>query len=109
MSIIIAVVFFGVPVISAYLSVILLPFIIWNILTIVRKGLAGKALQESFSLRTMVFDHLITTIYAVSFIVAGLGMKEARIDHLIVLVVFFVVVFGLEGLGIASSRRVLSE
>lgn len=105
---IIAVIFFGVPVISAYLSVVLLPFIILNILTI-RKGLAVKRVQESLSLRTMVFDHLITTIYVVSFIVAGLGLTETRIDHLIVLVVFFLVIFGLEGLGIASSRRVLSE
>lgn len=106
---IIVIAFFGVPVISAYLSVILLPFIILNILTIIRKGLAGKALQESLSLRTMVFDHLITIIYAVSFIVAGLSMIEARIDHLIMLVTAFIVVFGLEGLGIACSRRVLSE
>jgi 1,4-dihydroxy-2-naphthoate polyprenyltransferase len=106
---IITVIFYGMPVISAYLSVVLLPFIIWNIFTIARKGLSGKGLLESLSLRTMVFDHLITTIYAVSFIVAGLGLTEARIDHLIVLVVFFMVVFGLEGLGIASSRRVLSD
>ena len=106
---IIVIVFFGVPVISSYLSVVLLPFIVWNIRTIRRKGLAVREVQESLSLRTMVFDHLITIIYAVSFIVAGLGMMEARIDYLIILAAAFTVVFGLEGLGVACSRMVLRE
>lgn len=102
-------VFFGVPVISAYLSAFLLPFIAWNILTIHRKGLATREVQESLSLSTMVFDHLITIIYAVSFIVAGLGMIEVRTDYLIMLTAAFIIVFGLEGLGIACSRMVLQE
>ncbi len=102
-------VFFGVPVISAYLSVFLLPFIAWNILTIHRKGLAAREVQESLSLSTMVFDHLITIIYAVSFIVAGLSMIEVRADYLIMLATAFVIVFGLEGLGIACSRKVLGS
>jgi 1,4-dihydroxy-2-naphthoate octaprenyltransferase len=106
---IIAIVFFGVPVISAYLSIILIPFILWNILTIRRKGLAVREVQESLSMSTMVFDHLITVIYAVSFIVAGLGAIEVRLDYLIMLAVAFIIVFGLEGLGIACSRMVLQE
>jgi 1,4-dihydroxy-2-naphthoate octaprenyltransferase len=106
---IIAIVFFGVPVISAYLSIILIPFILWNILTIRRKGLAGREVQESLSMSTMVFDHLITVIYAISFIVAGLGAIEVRLDYLIMLAVAFIIVFGLEGLGIACSRMVLQE
>jgi len=106
---IIIIVFFGVPQISAYLSVILLPFIVWNIRTIRKKGLAGREIQESLSMSTMVFDHLITIIYAVSFIVAGLGMIEVRIDYLIILAVAFIIVFGLEGLGIACSRMALQE
>lgn len=106
---IIVIVFFGVPQISAYLSVILLPFIVWNILTIKRKGLAGRAVQESLSMSTMVFDHLITLIYAVSFIVTGLGLIEVRLDYLIMLAAAFIIVFGLEGLGIACSRMVLQE
>ena len=106
---IIVIVFFGVPLISAYLSVILLPFIVRNILTIRRKGLVGRDTQESLSLSTMVFDHLITIIYAVSFIVAGLGMIEIRIDYLIWLAIAFVIVFGMEGLGVACSRMVLQE
>jgi 1,4-dihydroxy-2-naphthoate octaprenyltransferase len=102
-------VFFGVPVISAYLSVILLPLIIWNIRTIFRKGLNDRAVQESLSLRTVIFDHLITVIYAASFIVAGLTVMELNINHLIMLAAAFIIVFGLEGLGIACSRVVLTE
>jgi 1,4-dihydroxy-2-naphthoate octaprenyltransferase len=106
---IIVIVFFGVPRISAYLSVILVPFIVWNILTIRRKGLAGRETQELLSMSTMVFDHLITIIYAISFVVAGLGMIEVRIDYLLMLAAAFIIVFGLEGLGIACSRMVLQE
>jgi 1,4-dihydroxy-2-naphthoate octaprenyltransferase len=106
---IIIIVFFGVPLISAYLSIILLPFMIWNIFTIRRKGLASRDVQQSLSLSTMVFDHLITIIYAISFIVAGLGMIEIRIDYLLILSAAFVIVFGLEGLGVACSRMVLQE
>ncbi len=106
---IIVIVFFGVPMMSAYLAIILVPFIVWNIMTIRRKALAGREVQESLSMSTMVFDHLITIIYAISFIVAGLGMIEVRIDYLIMLAAAFIIVFGLEGLGIACSRIVLQE
>ena len=102
-------VFFGVPVISAYFSLVLLPLIIWNIRTIFRKGLNDRGVQESLSLRTLVFDHLITVIYAVSFIVAGLGAMELNISHLIMLAAAFIIVLLMEGLGIACSRMALSE
>lgn len=106
---IIVIVFFGVPLISAYLSVILIPFVVWNIRTIKRKGLTGRGVQESLSMSTMVFDHLITIIYAVSFTVAGLGMTEIRIDYLIWLAAAFIIVFGMEGLGVVCSKMVLQE
>lgn len=102
-------VFFGVPVISAYLSIMLLPFVVWNILTIVRKGLADRHVQESLSLRTLVFDHLVTIIYTVSFIVAGLGEMDLNIGHLIMLAAAFIAIFLLEVLGIAVSKTVLAE
>jgi len=102
-------VFFGVPVISAYLSVVLLPLLVWNIFTIFRKGLADRAVQEPLSLRTMVFDHLITIIYAVSFAVAGLREIDLNIGHLILLAAAFVVVFALEGVGIAFSAAAVKE
>lgn len=102
-------VFFGVPVMSAYLSVILVPLVIWNILTISRKGLADRQVQEALSLRTLVFDHLITVIYAVSFIVTGLDAVELNINHLIMLTAAFIAVFLLEVIGIAFSRVAVSE
>jgi 1,4-dihydroxy-2-naphthoate octaprenyltransferase len=104
LAIIIVNVFFGVPVMSAYLSIILLPLIVWNILTIARRGMADRQVQEALSLRTLLFDHLITIIYAVSFIAAGLNTKVLSIDHLIMLAAAFVGVFLLEFLGLASSK-----
>jgi len=106
---IIVIVFFGVPPISAYLSVILIPFIILNIRTIKRKGLTDRKVQESLSMSTMLFDHLITIIYVVSFITAGLGLAGVRIDYLITLVIAVIIIFGLEGLSIACSKMVLQE
>jgi 1,4-dihydroxy-2-naphthoate octaprenyltransferase len=109
LAIIIVNVFFGVPIMSVYLAIILLPLIVWNILTISRKGLDDRQVQEALSLRTMVFDHLITVIYAVSFIVAGLNTKVSNIDHLIMLAAAFVGVFLLEFLGLACSKAVTAE
>jgi len=106
---IIIIVFFGVPKISAYLSVILLPFIVRNILTLRRKGLAGREVQESLSMSTMVYDHLITIIYAISFIVAGLGLVEVSIGYLLILVAAFIVVFGLEGLGVFVQGKISTD
>jgi 1,4-dihydroxy-2-naphthoate octaprenyltransferase len=102
-------VFFGVPVISAYLSFVLLPLIVWNIQTIFRKGMADRTAQEPLSVRTLVFDHLITIIYTMSFIVAGLGEMDLNINRLIVLAAAFIVVFALEGAGIAFSKAVVME
>lgn len=106
---IIAIIFFRVPPISAILSIILIPLIIWNIVTLKRKGLDSREVQEGLSLRTMLFDHLITIIYAITFIVAGLSLIIVRLDYLVILAVAFIIVFGLEGLGIACSRVVLQE
>ncbi len=100
---------YGVPPISAILSIILIPLIAWNILTLKRRGLASKEVQESLSLRTMLYDHLITVIYAITFVVDGLGLVAVRLDYLLMLAIAFIVVFGLEGLGIVCSRAVVQE
>jgi 1,4-dihydroxy-2-naphthoate octaprenyltransferase len=102
-------VFFGVPLMSAYLSIVLLPLIIWNILTISRKGLADRQVQEWLSIRTMVFDHLITVIYAVSFIVAGLNIMVLDVHRLVMLAAAFIGVFLLEVLGLACSKSVVAQ
>jgi 1,4-dihydroxy-2-naphthoate octaprenyltransferase len=100
---------FCVPVISAYLSVIPLLFIIWIIRSIYKKGLSGRAVQESLSVKTIVFDHLIIIIYAVSFIIAGFSAGERNIYHLIMLGAGFIIVFGLEALGTICPRLLFPE
>ncbi len=106
---IVVIIFFGAPPISAIISIVLIPLIIWNILTLKRKGLADKKVQETLSLRTMLFDHLITIIYAVTFIVTGLTLTTPRLDYLMILVVAIVIVFSLERLGILCSKMVVQE
>lgn len=106
---IIAVAFFGVPAASAYFSILLLPIMVWIISTIRRHSLAEKKVQESLSIRTMAYDHLITLIYAVSFILEGFNAAQPNISQLIVLAAAFAVVFSLEGLGLLSSRVVFME
>jgi 1,4-dihydroxy-2-naphthoate octaprenyltransferase len=106
---IIAIIFFGVPTITAFLSLILVPLIIWNIMTIRRHDLSSTGILEGLSLRTMLIDHLITIIYTVGFIVAGLSLIAIRIDYLIVIAIAYILVFGLEGLGIFSSKVVTQQ
>jgi len=106
---IIANIFFGVPPITAYLSLILIPLIIWNIRTIKKRGLLDTKIQEKLSLSTMLIDHLITIIYTIGFIVAGLSVITIRVDYLIVMAVAYVFVFGLEGLGLFSSKMVTQQ
>lgn len=106
---IIVIIFFGVPPITAFLSLILVPLIIWNIRTIRRRGLGTVEIQEGLSLRTMLIDHLITIIYTIGFIIAGLSLITIRIDYLIILAVAYVFVFALEGLGLFSSKIVTQQ
>ena len=106
---IIAIIFFGVPPITGFLSLILVPLIVWNIKTIGRQGLGDVKIQERLSLSTMLIDHLITIIYTIGFIVAGLSLISIRIDYLVVLVIAYVFVFGLEVLGIFSSKIVTQQ
>jgi 1,4-dihydroxy-2-naphthoate octaprenyltransferase len=103
---IVVIAFFGVPVISAFLSVVLVPFVIMIVLTVSKKGLYGRNILEGLSLKTVLFDHLITIIYAVAFIIAGLNRYSIGIG-LWALVIAFVLTFALEGLGIICSRIVL--
>ena len=106
---IIAIIFFGVPLITGFLSLILIPLIIWNIMTIKRRGLSSTEIQEGLSLRTMLIDHLITIIYTIGFIVAGLSAITVRIDYLIIIAIAYVFVFALEGVGLFSSKMVTQQ
>lgn len=100
---------FGAPAITGVLSLVLLPFIILNIMTIKRQGFSDAKTQEGLSLKTMLIDHLITFIYTIGFIVAGLSSIDIRLDYLIIIAAAYVFVFALEGLGIFSSKVVTQQ
>ncbi len=106
---IIAIIFFGVPQVTALLSLVLLPLIAGNIMTIRKHGLDNARIQERLSLSTMLIDHLITFIYTVGFILAGISATEIRIGDLMGITIAYVLVFGLEGLGLFSSRAVIQR
>ncbi len=104
---IIAIIFFGIPKLSALLSLILLPFIGWNILALRKKGnLENTKVLEAISLRTMLIDHLITFIYIAVFIIAGLGLRETGYNDLVIIGALAAVIFAFEGLGVFCSNLV---
>lgn len=106
---IVVIVFLGAPVNSGYLSLLLLPLIFWIVRTVLKRNLSDRKVQESLSIRTMLFDHLITIIYAVSFALEGLNAREPNNSQLIILAAAFVIVFGLEVVGLISARAVSWE
>lgn len=98
-------VFFGIPVISAWLSIILIPIIIMSLRDIKNKDLNDIKVQEGLSLKTMLFDHLITIIYTIAFLAAGSGTVLTA-GQVVWIAVIYLAVFGLEGLGVFSSKLV---
>jgi len=98
---IVSIIFLGVPKLSGLLSLILLPIIIRSIMTIM-KNLEGKTL-ESLSLKTMLFDHLITIIYAVTFVVVGWSSNP--VNDMIIVGILFLLCFSLEGLSFISANK----
>ena len=56
--------------------------------------------------RRVFFDHLITIIYAVTFIIAGLNRHSIGMG-LWALIIAFVLAFALEGIGLFGSRILL--
>jgi 1,4-dihydroxy-2-naphthoate octaprenyltransferase len=98
---IIVIVLFDVPKISVLFSLILLPLIASSIRG-TRRELGRKTL-ESLSLKTMLFDHLITIIYMATFVV--IGWSSNFLDDLIVIGILFLLCFSLEGLSFISANR----
>jgi 1,4-dihydroxy-2-naphthoate octaprenyltransferase len=98
---IVSLIFFGVPRISVFLSLILLPLIASSILS-TRKSLESKTLQ-SLSLKTMAIDHLITIIYAVTFFIAGWNSNLA--SGIIIIGILFLLCFSMEGLSFISAKK----
>ncbi|MFH1775650.1 MAG: prenyltransferase [Chloroflexota bacterium] len=106
---IVVIAFFGVPVISAFLSLVLIPWIVWIIVTIKRQGLSDVKVQEGLSLKTMLVDHLITIIYTVAFLYEGLKQVEMGWGQLGLVAFIYIIVFALEGLGVFSAKLVLAD
>jgi len=106
---IVAIIFFGAPALSGLLSIVLVPLIIWNILTIRRQGLKDTRVQEGLSLRTMLVDHLITIIYSVAFLVAGASLMTGAAGEMVALIIIYLIIFGLEGLGVFCSSQLTRE
>ena len=97
------------PPISALLSIVLIPFIILNILTIKRRDINDVKVQEGLSIKTMIIDHLITIIYTVAFLAAGVGAVTITSTQLGLIAAAYIIVFSLEGLGIFSSKMVTQQ
>lgn len=99
----IAIVFFEVPKVSALLSLVILPFIVINILTVAKRGFTDENL-EGLSIKITLIDHLITIVYTVSFVIVGWGLELAAKSALIIIGVLFLLGFVLEGLSFVSAR-----
>jgi 1,4-dihydroxy-2-naphthoate octaprenyltransferase len=98
-----AFVFLGAPWISGLLSLILLP-IAWLNLRTVRKEPRDRQSLEKLSVRTMLFDHTVTFVYSVAFIVIGANAGRAG-GTLAVILVCYLFVFALEGMSLLISSR----
>jgi 1,4-dihydroxy-2-naphthoate octaprenyltransferase len=97
----------GAPSTSVYLSLLLVPLVVWIFYTAEKQGFGNKRAQESLSIRTTLYDHLITIIYAVSFALEGLKLAGPGISQLYILAGAFTIVLGMEGLSLALSRITL--
>jgi 1,4-dihydroxy-2-naphthoate octaprenyltransferase len=105
---IIVITFFDVPEVSLYLSLFLIPLIMWNILGLrKRNALRDNQMLEGLSLRTMLIDHLITIIYTVSFIWAGWSFLST--GELWGMIAAYTVVFCMEIGGIITSAYVFKS
>ncbi|MCX6005119.1 MAG: prenyltransferase [Chloroflexi bacterium] len=95
-------VFFGVPAYSLLLSLALIPLIAMTIRSVVKDKLAVNTL-EPLSIQTTLIDHLITIIYAVTFIAAGL-IAGRNTPSIVALAALFIFSFGLEALSFISLK-----
>jgi 1,4-dihydroxy-2-naphthoate polyprenyltransferase len=92
---------------SAYLAVLLVPLLIWIYNPVRTHGLGDNKFQESLSIRTMLYDHLVTIIYAVSFIVEGFKLSNPSISQLYLLAGAFIFVFAMEGMSLVFAKATL--
>jgi 1,4-dihydroxy-2-naphthoate octaprenyltransferase len=65
--------FFGVPKLAGFLSLIVLALIIWNIIAIKGKGYENKQTLERICLGTISINLMISSIYILTFVLEGLA------------------------------------
>jgi 1,4-dihydroxy-2-naphthoate polyprenyltransferase len=102
-----AIIPFGVPWTTGIFSIILWPIIILNIAN-AKKNPSDRPTLENLSVRTMFFDHLITFIYSIAFIVVGLSSGRTN-RVLVVIILCYLVVFTLEGMSLLFYNRNKNE
>ncbi len=69
----------------------------------------ASKVQEGLSMKTMLIDHLITLIYTAAFLVAGIGSVAITAPQVGLIVLAYIIVFSLEGLGVFSSKIVTEQ
>lgn len=101
---VLAIIPFGIPRITGLLSLVLLPIIGLNLRDI-RGSPPDRRTLEKLSVRSMLFDHLVTFIYTAAFVISGANTNG--IDGGIIVVLFcYLAVFALEGMSILVSTRI---
>ena len=98
-----AFVFLRAPWISGLLSLALWP-IAWLNLRTVRKKPRDRQSLEKLSVRTMLFDHAVTFVYSVAFVITGIDAGRAG-SALAVILLCCLFVFALEGMSLLISSR----
>jgi hypothetical protein len=57
----------------------------------------------------MMIDHLITIIYTVAFILAGLSLVVVKLEQVVMIAIAYAVVFVLEGLSLFCSKMATEQ
>jgi 1,4-dihydroxy-2-naphthoate octaprenyltransferase len=95
---------FGIPWTTGLFSLVLLPIIVLNLMDIKRLS-ANRQMLERLSVRTMLFDHLVTFIYSAAYIIAGINASS--IDRAIIIIILcYLGIFILEGISLLLSLKI---
>ena len=95
---------FGIPWTTGLFSLVLLPIIVLNLLDIKRLS-TSRQMLEKLSVRTMLYDHLVTFIYSAAYILAGI--RASNMDRAITIIILcYLAVFILEGMSLLLSSKI---
>ncbi len=98
-----AIIPFGVAWITGIFSLVLLPIIILNLFD-VRKNPSDRQTLETLSVRTMLFDHFITFIYTIAYVITGIRADRMN-NKLVIIILCYLVAFTLEGMSLLFPIR----